>query len=783
MKNIYRIVIISGLISLFSAVLLPAQSIKITFYTPEIVRVEKTMDNYRQQPGATVILEPGKFKVHSSVSDGARHYRSNALSVTVDSRGRVTFATAMGRTLLREGESRFTRIPSGFDQGLWRIGQSWVLDADEAIYGLGMLQNGKMNQRGENRLMFQTNTEDYANFFQSIKGYGIFWDNASPTHITDDGRNLALNSQVGEAMDYYFIYGKTADGVISQMRKLSGGAPMLPLWTYGFHQSRERYKSQDEMLDVVRGYRDAGIPLDGIIQDWQYWDNNYLWNAMEFLNSRFPDPKAMIDKVHALDAHISLSVWQSFGPMTKPYAELAERGLLLGFETWPYSGLPQWPARRDYPSGVRCYDVYSAEARDIYWKYLNNLYELGIDAWWMDSTDPDSENTEEDFDGRCSAGSWRSVRNTFPLHAVQGVYDHQRATSWDKRVFILTRSYFAGQQRTGANTWSGDVNSSWDSFRKQIPLCLNYTMTACPNVNTDIGGFFPGGYNKSGEGASCSRNPLFQELYVRWLQFGLFNPMMRSHGENSRREIWEFGKKGEPVYDAIEKAIRMRYSLLPYIYSTSWQVTDKDDSFMRPLVMDFASDKNTWNIGDEFMFGRSLLVAPVTHALYTMDEEQKWADEASAPDWTQKKQMPVYLPSGANWYEWDSPLMLRGGTKVMAEASLDRCPLFVKAGSIIPIGPDVQYASQKAWDDLELRVFPGDSGSFTLYEDEGDGYNYERGYYSVIPMRISGKTLTIGTRRGVYRGMVTKRHFRVVTPDGTVRHVDYNGAEVNVSLK
>lgn len=758
-------------------------SVRITFLSPEIVRVEKTDDHFREQPSVVVTMESCNPHVRESRM-GSRHcYVSSALKLTLDeSAGTITFCTADGKLLLKETSDDIRTIDQGPDKGLKTISQSWKLAGDEAIYGLGMLQNGRMNQRGENRLMFQTNTEDYANFFQSIKGYGVFWDNYSPTRIEDRDDTLTLSSQVAEAIDYYFIYGKDADGVISRMRTLSGKVPMLPLWTYGFHQSRERYKSQKELLEVVRGYRKAAVPLDGIIQDWQYWDNNYLWNAMEFLNSSFPDPKAMIDEVHGSGAHISISIWQSFGPMTKPYRDLEEKGLLLGFETWPYSGLPQWPPRTDYPSGVRCYDVYSSEARDIYWKYLKNLHDLGIDAWWMDSTDPDSNNTEEDFNLPTSAGSWRSVRNTFPLMTVEGVYDHQRASSDEKRVFILTRSYFAGQQRTGANTWSGDVSSSWETFRRQIPLCLNYTLTANPNVNTDIGGFFPGGYNKSGESASCSRNPLFHELYVRWLQFGVFNPMMRSHGETSRREIWEFGRKGEPIYDAIESAIRLRYSLLPYIYSTAWQVTSNDDSFMRALMMDFASDRRTWDMNDEFMFGRSLLVAPVTHALYTGNEKARWAEADSAPDWTEVRTRELYLPAGADWYDWYSGARFKGGRTVTADASISRCPLFVKAGSIIPIGPDVQYAAEKPWDDLTLRVYPGASGSFTLYEDEGDSYNYEKGMYSTILMTLKGDTLVIGERKGNFPGMLEHRSFRVVTPDGKCTEVDYSGKQIEVRL-
>ena len=746
--------------------------VKVTYYSPEIVRIEKSAGAFGRTNSVSVIMEPQGTPAKPKVK------------VSVAKDGTVTFTDAKGRKLLTEGAASVEAITEGVDKGFWVVSQEFRLDKDEPIYGLGMLQNGKMNLRGENRRMIQSNTEDYTNFFQSIKGYGIFWDNYSPTTIADDGTILKLSSEVGDEIDYYFIYGGDADGVIAGIRQLTGTVPMLPLWTYGFHQSRERYKSAKELLDVVKGYRAANVPLDGIIQDWQYWGNNYLWNAMEFMNEEFPNPKGWVEEVHNLGAHMSISIWQSFGPQTKPYRQLKEKGLLFDFITWPQSGISHiWPPRRDYPSGVVCYDAYSAEARDIYWDNLKRLWDLDIDAWWMDSTDPDHTYREGDFDQMSAMGSFRSVRNIYPLMCVEGVYDHQRAVSDAKRVFILTRSFFMGQQRTGADTWSGDTQSTWDDFRKQIPLCLNYTLTGNPQVNSDIGGFFPGGYNKPGQTQTCSTNPLFQELYVRWLQFGLFNPMMRSHGESSRREIWEFGKKGEPVYDAIEKAIRMRYKLMPYIYSTAWQVTSNNDSFMRALVMDFAADKNVWDIPDEFMFGRSLLVAPVTHALFTSTEERKWSEEKV--NWNVPATTEVYLPAGANWYDWSTNKFYKGGQTVTAAAPIDRCPLYVKAGSIIPIGPDVQYTSEKPWNDIEVRIYGGADADFTLYEDEGDNYNYEKGRYSTINFKLRGRTLTIGKRNGSYSGIPAFRTFRLVYIDGkgrVSRNVVYNGTATTIKF-
>ena len=777
-KNFLLLII--ALMSAWGTVKTYAQNTEVIYYSPNIVRVVKTPTD-------------AKVEHHSWVVT-ATPQAGNAKNVLVkkDGIGRLTFTDKKGNVLLREGGSAFRPITEGVDKGRYRVIQSFELDEQEPIYGLGMLQNGKMNQRGENRRMMQSNQEDYAHFFQSIKGYGVFWDNYSPTALNDDGRTLKLESEVGELVDYYFIYGGDADGVISGMRWLTGKVPMLPLWTYGFHQSRERYVSSSQLLDVVDTYQKTGVPLDGIIQDWQYWGSNYVWNAMEFGNEEFANYQEMIDRVHQQGKHLNISIWASFGPMTKPYRDLSEKGLLYDFQTWPQSGLTFWPPRMDYPSGVRVYDPFSKEARDIYWRHLSRLHQTGIDAWWMDSTDPDHlDFMESDLDqvrpmtdpvsGKEQQASWRSMRNLFPLATVEGVYNHQRAVDKNKRVFILTRSYFAGQQRTGANTWSGDVNSRWDVLRKQVPLCLNYTLTANPNVNTDIGGFFAGAYNTKGS-QSGTKNPQYHELYVRWMQFGLFCPMMRSHGTEVWRELNYYGKPGEPVYDALLSAVKMRYQLLPYIYSTSWQVHQNDDSFMRALMMDFKDDPKTLDNNREFLFGRSLLVAPVVEALYTPEKIQK---EVTA-DWTAKKTYDVYLPQGIQWYDYWTNERLEGGQTIKADGTLAHCPVYVKAGSILPLcKKEVMNANIADWQTLDLLVYPGADATFTLYEDEGDNYNYEQGAYSTITLQWNDRkrTLTIGKREGSFKGMLENRTFRIQIPGGQSKTVEYAGNKVEVNLK
>ena len=762
---------------------------EITFFTPRTVHIVKAKENAHEQSSVVVTAQPEKVKVRKTTTDGTTTYSTSALTVKVEA-GKVSFYDNQGNLLTAEGSSVFTPITEGPDKGAYRVKQSFSVEADEGIYGIGLLQNGKMSQRGENRRMEQSNLEDYAHIYQSIKGYGIYWENYSPTRLQTPAEGvsgeLSLESEVGTAVDYYFTYGDDADGVIAELRHLTGKVPMLPLWTYGFHQCRERYKSAAELLEVVRNYRQLGIPFDGIIQDWQYWGSNYTWNAMEFINDEFSNAQQMIDEVHEKNAHISISIWSSFGPQTKQFAELKEKGHLLSFETWPQSGLPFWPPRMDYPSGVRCYDVYSPEARDIYWKYLSHLHGMGIDAWWMDSTDPDHHSYKDaDLDELTAMGSYRSVRNIYPLMGVGGVYDNQRAADSTKRVFILTRSYFAGQQRYGANTWSGDIGSSWENFRKQVPICLNYTLTANPNVNTDIGGFFAGSYSTKGHN-SATRNPQYQELYVRWMQFGAFSPMMRSHGADVYREIYHYGKPGDPVYEALVDAIRLRYRLMPYTYSLSWQVSHHDDSFMRALFMDFRDDKRTWNNKTEFMYGRNLLVCPVLDPLYTAEKiDRSRGREYPTVDWTTEKHYKVYLPQGAQWYDYRTNQCYDGGQEITTLAPLAYAPLFVKAGSIIPLGPDVQYTTEKAWDNLDIVVYPGANAEFTLYEDEGDNYNYEKGIYSTITFKWNDKAgvLTIDKRQGSFPGMLTTRKFNVKIAGSTAKSITYNGKRTTVRLK
>ena len=753
---------------------------RVTFMSPRIVRVEhgKLLD--KEAPRSLVVTMTPESNVKLGVKNGVKEMTmtSAALTVVINKEdGQVQFLTK-GQNLLKEKSTQLSP----------RLAQTYTLDKDEPIYGLAALQDGKMNRRGtERKMMEQSNQEDYQYVIQSIKGWGIYWDNYSRADFLDNAEGMTFSPETGDRLDYYFMYGGSADGVNQQMRRLSGDVPMFPLWTFGYWQCRERYKSSRELLEVVDWHRKNGVPLDGIVQDWQYWGSNYLWNAMDFLNEEFADGERMVKRVHEQGAHLMISIWASFGPHTKQYKELAEKGLLFDFQTWPQSGSGIWPPKMDYPSGVRVYDAYSKEARDIYWKHLSRLHSYGVDAWWMDSTDPDYFDAKDEQYNRPvgqspslgipAQGTWRSMRNAFPLATVSGVYENQRNVDKDKRVFIMTRSAFAGQQRYGAGLWSGDITSSWDVLRRQIPLCLNYTMTGCPNINTDIGGFFCGRYG----GSNAPKNPNYQELYVRWLQFGLFCPVFRSHGADAPREIYQFGKKGEPVFDAIEATIRLRYRLMPYIYSTAWDVTHNGGSYMRALLYDFPSDRRTWDIADEFLFGHSLLALPVTHPQYTSEETKA----SGAVDFTQPRSIKRYLPSGTAWYDFYTERRYEGGQETELPTPFNQAPMMVRAGSILPLAPVMQHTSESKWDDLELVIYPGADGEFTLYEDEGDSYRYEQGLYSTIRLQWNDKKqqLTIGQRQGQFSGMLPQRTFRIrIAGHPTARTVLYNGERLTAPL-
>lgn len=736
---------------------------EITFYTDHIIRVFKTPSGKAyQKESLSVIGKPSATSVKIERKGNLVWLKSALVHVEVDTKtGGINFYDLPGNQLLKDKDygTQFSSINDGGKHS-YKVRNAFLLDKEEPIYGVGQILDNKFNRRNSSHHMQNENMSTYSPYFLSIKGYGVFWDNYSISEFNDNPQELSFEG-IGRCSDYYFMYGKNADGVIASLRSLTGTAPMLPLWAYGFFQSKERYHNQQESLDIISKYRALKVPLDVIIQDWRYWPeynkSDSAWNSQRFDMERFPNPKKWVDEIHQLNAKLLIVTWPGFGPKTDQRKEFDDKKMIINFDTWP----PK--------SGARPYDVFNPQALNIYWNYLNKgiFSYIGNDGWWLDSTEPDHINKKDaDFDLPTYLGSYRSVKNAFSLMHNKGIATNQRAINQNKRGVILTRSGFIGQQRYGSNTWSGDVASTWDMLEKQIPAALNYTLMGIPNWNSDIGGFFADRW-KNGGG---NKNPEFQELYVRWMQFGAFSPMMRSHGTDLPREIWNFGERGTWCFDAQEKAINLRYSLLPYIYSTSWDVSSNNGTFMRPLIMDFASDRKTHEIGNEYMFGRSILVAPVTKYHTT--------------NW------PVYLPSESGWYNFWTEEYFKGGQTINTNAPTDVVPLYVKAGSIIPFGPRVQYVTEKKWDHLKIRIYAGADGEFTLYEDENDNYNYEKGKYSTIKFNWddSSNTLNINDRAGNFQGMLKSRKFsiRLIGDLSGTKTLDkilvYAGKEMKVKL-
>ena len=725
---------------------------EVVCYAPDIVQVVKAplYGKMVTEPTASVVLTPGKVRFEVDVPDeGTVRLTTDSLQVDLDlASGVFSFRKADGSLLVQEQPEAVSHE---------EIHQGFLLEEDEAVYGLGQHKGSGMDQRGKQYHLENANTEIAIPLFHSVKGYAVYWDNYSPTEFRSGEDWVSFSSSAGKSCTYFLVGGGSVDGVVRNLRALTGEAPMNPLWTFGFHQSRERYVSADELAGTVRKYRELGVPLDGIVQDWQYWGDHAHWNAVQFLNPQFPDPAGMMEEIHGMHAHALISVWPSFGAETDIRKDLEAENLLLPISTFPQD------------NGVQVYDPWNPRAREIYWNYMERfLWNAGLDGWWLDATEPEHSPVEaSDYDYMSPEGSFRLMRNSFPLYSVGGVYDHQRKVTGDRRVMILTRSATAGLQRYGAHVWSGDLESTWTSLRDQVASALNLSLCGIPYHNSDIGGFFSAGPYPGGKD-----NPGFRTLYARWMQLAAFTGMMRSHGTHTPREIFQFGQRGDRDFDVQEAAIRLRYLLLPYLYAQAWKVTSEGTSLMRPLFADWPGDRETWRQEEEFLFGDALLVAPVFR-------------EDGAKH--------VYLPKGG-WQDFWSGDRINGGVSFDQTVPLERIPVYVKAGTVLPVGPDVQYAAETPWDDLQLRIYTGADGDFTLYEDEGDGYAYETGACSEIPMHWddAASVLTIGRRKGTFPGMPEVRRFRVVVvrPDAGTgldrascdAEVVYDGTEKRVDL-
>ncbi|MGA9450296.1 MAG: TIM-barrel domain-containing protein [Verrucomicrobiia bacterium] len=865
---------------------------KVQFYADNVVRVVKWTPNGTSEKASLVVIQtnPPNLKIDFQETAEIVTLASSKITLQLSKGdGAIQYLARDGQTILKEqGEAVITPVKIEHETNAFSIQQNFKLTPDEGVYGLGQHQSGYMNYRGRTVKLVQANTQAVTPFLISTAGYGILWDNYSKTIFADNPLKMSLWSDVADNVDYYFIAGKNMDQVIAGYRNLTGPAPLYGKWAYGYWQSKEHYATRDELLGVAQQYRQRHIPIDNLVQDWNYWGGNTNWSGMFFDEKTYPNPKEMIDVLHRENFHLMISIWAGLGPATPIYKDMEQRGYLYPPVGW---------------AGFRFFDAYNPAANDLYWQYVSQgLFTQGIDGWWMDSTEPDIVNAltkeSEEYEmkrvGTNHLGSFARYLNTYPLLDTESVYKHQRAETDRKRVYILTRSTFAGQQRAAATTWSGDIGANWDVYKRQIPAGINHCMAGIPYWTFDIGAFVIGSYG--GVFSNGGKDPAYQEFYTRMFQFGAFCPIFRSHGSETPREIWEFGE----FTNVLVKFDNLRYRLMPYIYSLAWQVTDHGYTIMRGLPMDFASDKKTYSIDDQFMFGPALMVCPVTQymlhrppedtipiapeffrtkdgqpgltAKYYSDDhfgtichEQVetninlfwytgWPPFITNPKFSMRWEgklvptetgtyrfhfksfgpkrifldgqlltnnynsteaytvpveleagkeygfacetansvlgafraqlfwktpeifareriveprpatRPVYLPAGNQWLDFWTGLAVGGGQTIAADAPIDKIPLLVRAGSIIPMGPLVQFAAEKPADPIELRIYPGADGDFTLYEDENDNYDYEKGVYATIAFHWDNVTrrLTIDDRKGSFPGMLKKRTFNIV---------------------
>jgi len=667
--------------------------------------------------------------------------------------GSITYS-ADGRPLMTEANRMMRPVEVNGEHTYHAESFISMYGSPEGLYGLGQHQAGVWNYRGESVDISQDNSNIAVPFLVSSKGYGLFWNNPSRSRFNDRFLHyLYISSEVADEIDYYFIYGPELDKVIAAYRELTGSAPLFGKWAYGFWQCKNRYKTQDELLGIARKYRELQIPADNIVQDWFWWVRK---GEFKF-NENYPDPQRMVEDLHGQHFQLMISVWPFFEPGSAEYDYMDKHGWF--FDKFKFAKPPF------HAEGMAVYDASNPEARKYYWSLIDkSLFKLGLDAWWMDTTEPETEGQEENIQlgHKLFIGSGDRYVNLFPLMTTLAVYQGQRESSHQKRVFILSRSAFAGSQRNAVTAWSGDINSDFLSFKRQIPAGLNFALSGLPYWTTDIGGFVSGNPG----------DPSYRELFVRWFQFGTFCPIFRVHGTRTtnENELWSYGAEAQRILTAYD---RIRYRLMPYIYSLAWMVTHNGYTLMRPLVMDFPSDGQTVNIGDQFMFGPAILVNPVT--------EQGAAIRH------------LYLPKG-KWIDFWTGASVQGGNSIDADAPLDRLPLYIRAGSILPMGPDLQYSTEKTADPIELRIYPGADGDFTIYEDENDNYNYEKGGYALIPLHWddAARKLTIGDRSGRFPGMLEKRSFHIVfvqehhgvggdTTPKPDKSVEYSGKQVVAS--
>lgn len=663
----------------------------------------------------------------------------------------------------------------------WRAKQQFVWKNGEALYGLGSHQEDYMNLRGTQQYLYQHNLKKSMPVLMSTLGYGLLFDAGSAMVFHDDTLGSSIEMLAVNQIDYYFMFGPEPDKVVRQFRTLTGKVELPPKYAFGYVQSKERYTGPSDIDSVVQRFRANKIPLDVIVQDWQYWTGN-LWGHKKFDEVKFPEPEKMIARVHQQNARFMLSIWPQVAANEE--IEMAAKGYVLG---------------------RRIYDAYNPAARQMYWDdYVGkNLFSKGVDAWWCDSSEPvdfDWNRGANNIASNPAARFEKNVKelsdlagelraNTYALHHAMGIYENQRKTGSEKRLLNLTRASYPGMQRYGTMVWNGDTKATWADFKSWIPSGLNYVATGSPYWTIDVGAFFVKNNVEwfwKGDFPKGPADAGYREFYVRNLQYAGWLPLFRSHGTDFAREPWQFGNPGDPFYEAIIRQINLRYRLLPYIYSVANMVSDQDFTMTRPLFFDFRKDARVYDIKDQFMFGSEFLVCPVTDPMFF--------SPGNVPLNTISKSRQVYLPAGVSWIDFWTGEKFLGGQTITSEAAIDHIPVFVKAGSVVPMGPIMQHSGEQPNAAWEIRIYPGANGKFTVYEDEGSNYNYQKGESSAYEITWNDKKqeVTIGRRKGSFPGMVGNRTLKIVLVkpgtgidinETTGKKIEYNGDEKILSMR
>jgi alpha-D-xyloside xylohydrolase len=799
--------------------------LRIAFITESIARITFTEDKPFETRHSLIVTSQQSYTKYTLRDDAESFTLSTfALTIIIDKQsGAIRYLDANGNLLMREPDrggkwltakpvyrnifSKDTSIASGqsidgarasatnyetvFDRNAFEAKLEFVFAEDEALFGLGSHEEGYGNLRGHSRELYQQNMKAVVPYLVSTRGYGVLLDCGSLMTFHDDAHGSYWWADVVDELDFYLIRGNKFDDITRNYHVLTGNTPLPPKWLFGYVQSKERYVNAREILDVVREYRRRSIPLDLIVLDWKSWPNGSGWGQKSLDPARFPDPAAFTEELHDLGAHLMVSIWPIMTGDCPDQKELAARDLMLGNQS--------------------TYNAFLPEARDLYWDQANRgLFSQGIDAWWCDCTEP----FEADWAGvvkpephaRLAINVQQSKQyidpgdiNIYSLLHSQGIYEGQRRITANKRVVNLTRSSYAGQHRYATITWNGDISATWETLRRCIPEGLNFCATGEPYWTVDIGGFFVnndptlwfwrGDYPQGTRGLTPadalqpdlndtgSSDLGYWELYTRWLQYAVFLPVFRSHGTDVAREIWRFGEQGTPFYDTIAACIRLRYQLIPYIYSLAAQVTLNSHSLMRALALDFPEDHATHNITDQYLFGPALLVCPVTQPMYYISNSQ--------PIHNTSRTRPVYLPTNHRWFDFWTNAIHEGGQTLTAAAPLETIPLYIRVGAILPMTQVMQYVDAVPDAPYELRVYCGADAEFTLYEDAGDSYDYESGNYALVHITWSESKheLTLAARKGSFPQLINERDYTIVftSEHGTEQHtVRYTGEKLIV---